>query len=137
VALVEPQCELRRLGSAAVDSTRCTACHGGKSGVSPGCNHPVGMTYQRAKGYSNGRLRSEGEVERRGVSLLDGRMECTSCHDGSSKWADHVVQLPGAPAEAASLPPAPGRAFQRRPGAARAGGAIDTTPLCSACHNVS
>ena len=137
VALATTQCELRQPGSDALDSQRCLTCHGTGGGAPEGCVHPVHVRYQQAKGYASGRLRSEAEVERRGVLLLDGRVECTSCHDGRSTWADHVVLLPGAAARAPSLPPATGRAFVRDPGPARSGGAIDSTPLCSACHHVT
>jgi hypothetical protein len=131
VARVELQCALRAAGSAALASSACLACHGGTAGVSPGCDHPVQVRYLSARGYATGRLRAEGEVERRGVVLVAGRVECTSCHDGGSPWADHVAQLPGAPVRAPSLPPG-------APAADRHGRrAIDTTPLCSACHAVA
>jgi len=137
VALVVPQCELRQGGSNGLASERCLACHGGQPGAPSGCSHPVSIRYQSARGYDRGRLHSEGEVERRGVLLLEGRVECVSCHDGASRWGAHVVLLPGAPADAPSLPPGLGRGDARRPGRARPGGTVDATALCNACHQMS
>jgi hypothetical protein len=137
VALVAPACELRQAGADALASERCLACHGGQPDAPSGCSHPVSIRYQSARGYDRGRLHSEGDVERRGVLLLDGRVECVSCHDGASRWGAHVVLLPGAPSDAPSLPPGQGHGDARRPGRARPGGAVDTTALCNACHQMS
>jgi predicted CXXCH cytochrome family protein len=83
-------CELRGADRARTPSHRCTACHDGTAATSvafstrgnAGGSHPVGVDYDGAA-RPFARLKPRAAVPPT-VPLVDGRVECTSCHDGAS-----------------------------------------------------
>jgi predicted CXXCH cytochrome family protein len=95
-------CELGRVDRAATPSRVCMSCHDGTAGAAVGfsmraggggMDHPVGVDYAAAAARRPGRYVPAGAVPR-SVPLVDGRVECTSCHDGASSSPSHVAAQP-------------------------------------------
>lgn len=93
----------------------------------------MAVDYRSAEIQSHGRLRPIAEVIRRGVLLPDGKLECVTCHDPRSQWADHIALPPGATVR-------PDEDAEETNGAAAAqpvlapGSRVSPKPLCLACH---
>lgn len=96
-----PVCELSRVDRAKASPRLCLSCHDGSVSAlaigwmnMPGSSfgHPVGVSYLDAlardpAGYA-GTLPPE-------VPLVDGKVACTTCHDGAARNPARVVELPG------------------------------------------
>jgi predicted CXXCH cytochrome family protein len=91
-------CALYRVDRARASSRECVSCHDGSISTPvfrmnmPGKDfgHPVGVEYQAAwtrdpGGYS-------GALPRE-VPLVDGKVACTSCHDGAARNPSRIVEL--------------------------------------------
>ncbi|ABS25240.1 hypothetical protein [Anaeromyxobacter sp. Fw109-5] len=126
-------CALSTLAADAALVADCVSCHGaGHAGTS---SHPVGADYGAAAARG-GSLRPAVEVVRRGVFLPDGRVQCVTCHDPRSPWADHLALPPGATPKRA-VNPADRATFEAEgePQAAPPPGTrVTPKPLCLACH---
>jgi predicted CXXCH cytochrome family protein len=90
-------CELRGADRARTPSYRCIACHDGTAaqtvtftsrGNASG-SHPVGVYYDMAA-RPFARLKPRAAIPTT-VPLVDGRVECTSCHDGASPRRGRVA----------------------------------------------
>ncbi|HEX9306891.1 MAG TPA: cytochrome c3 family protein [Anaeromyxobacter sp.] len=92
-------CTLSRVERAKTTSSACLACHDG--GVAPavgfemragggGFGHPVSVDYGRAASEHPTQYAPAGALPRE-IPLVNGRIECTTCHDGASATAKHVV----------------------------------------------
>lgn len=118
----------------------CTACHATHRGSR---SHPVDVFQMQSPS-----LRPAAEVVRRGVFLLDGKVSCLSCHDGSSPWKYKIALPPDAklrepvkPGDPSTYDPtqmAPSRMAGLTATTGRqvlpAGTEVSPTPLCKACH---
>ena len=135
--LADSRCELQRAGGERASGAGCISCHV----ASQYANHPVDLSYEpsrlRARTIA-GDLRPAAEVQRRGVRLVDGKVTCVTCHDASSKVADHLA----IPRDAEVRPAVNPRerssyAFGARPQRLEqvaAGARVSPTALCKACH---
>jgi len=89
---VDETCELARSPRAATGSRGCLLCHDGTltHAALPGprlagellANHPVGVDYEAARA-SDRWLRPSAQLPRE-MPLVNGRIECTTCHDARS-----------------------------------------------------
>jgi predicted CXXCH cytochrome family protein len=107
-ALADPDpetCGLQRVDRAATPSSDCMSCHDGSAAGAVGfsmraggggMDHPVAVDYDAASARHPGRYAPRGTLPA-SVPLVNGRVECTSCHDGASTAPNHVA------AEAAQL----------------------------------
>jgi predicted CXXCH cytochrome family protein len=93
-------CELSRMDRARTPSTACMQCHDGSAGPAVpyemkagggGMSHPVGVDYAAAAARAPGRYQPESALPR-DVPLVGGRIECTTCHDGSLTTPKQVVE---------------------------------------------
>lgn len=83
-------CELPQADRATTRAARCMACHDGSAGAgvqfrmragsTPGFDHPVEVDYASAAARNRGLRPAPGP----GTVLVDGRISCTTCHDGRS-----------------------------------------------------
>lgn len=126
-------CALSSLAADAALVADCVSCHGaGHAGRS---SHPVGVDYAAASARG-GSLRPAVEVVRRGVFLPEGRVQCVTCHDPRSPWADHVALPPGETPKRA-VNPQERATFEAEaaPSAALPPGTrVSPRPLCLSCH---
>lgn len=113
----------------------CLGCHEGTS-LRAHTSHPVDADYASAAGLTGSSLREPAEAQKRGARLPGGKVHCLSCHDPGSPWQSHVALPPGARVRAALViedadeGSGEGSAAQEpAPGAA-----VNTMPLCQACH---
>jgi predicted CXXCH cytochrome family protein len=96
----ETDCELRTADRAATPAAACLACHDGSvgTGVSfqmramnrPGFDHPVDVDYARAA-LRDRRLLPPALLPP-DVVLVNGRVACTTCHDGGGTERGHTVR---------------------------------------------
>lgn len=93
-------CELEGADRATTSSQRCIACHDGTAGspiafgVRPdgiGSSHPVEVDYGAAAARQPGRYHPAAMLPRE-IPLVNGRVACTSCHDGASPDPKRVVR---------------------------------------------
>jgi predicted CXXCH cytochrome family protein len=93
-------CELSRVDRARTPSTACTGCHAGAVGPGRtfemaaggrGMSHPVGVSYAEATAPAPERYAPSSELPG-DVPLVDGRIECTTCHDGALTTKNQVVE---------------------------------------------
>jgi len=91
-------CELSRVDRASTQSSTCMACHDGSVGptigsfqMEPGgMSHPVSMDYASVTANQADTYVAPTALPP-GVLLVAGKVECTSCHDGSLTTVNHVV----------------------------------------------
>jgi hypothetical protein len=125
-----PVCGLLQPGSESAASPGCLVCHGN---LAHG-GHPYDFMYPRA-GSPSELLRPLAEVTRRGLSLPEGQVRCTTCHERGSPWKYHLKLPPGAtPTHAVDLTR---RVTYENPGALpppRRGDDVGRKPLCLVCH---
>ncbi len=95
----EGTCELSRVDRASTPSYVCMQCHDGSvgtaipfqmSGDGKGMSHPVNVDYARVAARRPKVYAPPADLPR-DVPLVNGRVECTSCHDGSLSTRNHVV----------------------------------------------
>ncbi|BDG05252.1 hypothetical protein [Anaeromyxobacter oryzae] len=133
----QTECALTALPPDDARKAGCGACHGGHG------SHPVGVDYGSAAARGDGRFRLLADVVERGVYLVDGRVECVTCHDPSSRWKYHIAIPPGEMARAAVDLAQPSTYEDlsdwrkgKLPPPLPAGTAVTPTPLCMACHAI-
>lgn len=99
VAVPTGVCELGRADRGRTPAVRCMGCHDGSAGPGvefrmraggPGFDHPVDVDYGSAA-LRDPRLVAGAQLPRELV-LVDGRVACTTCHDGASTERAHVVR---------------------------------------------
>ncbi len=93
-------CELRFADRARTPTRACVACHDGSVGSEIGfevrathqanANHPVDVSYAEAAARDP-RLAPESALPP-DVILVEGRVACTTCHDGASTDRGHAVR---------------------------------------------
>jgi predicted CXXCH cytochrome family protein len=92
-------CELSRVDRARTPSTACTGCHAGAVGPGRtfemaaggrGMSHPVGVDYVDATAPAPERYAPAAELPG-DVPLVDGKIECTTCHDGALATKNQVI----------------------------------------------
>lgn len=96
--LPDEVCELTRVDRAHTPSARCVACHDGSAGVAMATgpagdghgNHPVEVDYAASAARDPERYVPAAMV-RPDVPLVDGKVACTSCHDGASPHPRRAV----------------------------------------------
>jgi len=92
-------CELARVDRARTPSLRCVACHDGSSGMAVTIgpagaghgDHPVEVDYAAVAARQPGRYVPLTQLPE-DVPLVDGKVTCTSCHDGASRHPGRVVR---------------------------------------------
>lgn len=98
----KPVCELERADRASTPSLRCMGCHDGSAGASiefhmaPGANgmsHPVEVDYAGVAARQPDRYHPAQALPRE-IPLVNGKVACTSCHDGASPDPKRVVAVP-------------------------------------------
>lgn len=90
-------CELTRPGLVRMSSRQCMGCHDGSIGTHAdvgltstlGGSHPVEMDYESAR-LSRPSTLVPAVLLPRAVSLDNGRVTCTSCHDVESTQPKHL-----------------------------------------------
>jgi hypothetical protein len=95
----ETVCELGRADRARTPSAQCLACHDGAAATGvgfaprasnlPGLDHPVEVDYEAAR-LRSPRLRPRAALPRE-IVLVNGRITCTTCHDGAAQTRAHTV----------------------------------------------
>lgn len=94
-------CELGRGDRRTTPSLSCLGCHDGSVGpgigfqMSPegrGMSHPVQVDYARASAARPGQYQAAATLPPE-VPLVDGRVECTTCHDGASRDPKRVAAV--------------------------------------------
>ncbi len=95
-------CELARVDRARTPSHACLRCHDSSVGSAilselrvdgTGASHPVGVDYARAAARSPTRYAPPESLPRE-VPLVNGKIECTTCHDASRPRPMRVDQSP-------------------------------------------
>jgi hypothetical protein len=127
----DPACLLLLPGSDGLPSEQCAACH---DAAGHGNSHPVAIDYQAAQAAPRSGLRSMEEAVRRGALFVEGRVECTSCHDRRSPWRHHLAILPGADVRPAVDRRAPATFEQDAAVPLPPGSDVGRKPLCLTCH---
>jgi predicted CXXCH cytochrome family protein len=94
-AAAKPRCLGAADGKAAQSSRTCLTCHdgaiaatvtnhlAGAAGAQIGAGHPVGVSYSIAFLRKPSRLQHPAMLDKR-INLVDGKVQCVSCHDLSS-----------------------------------------------------
>lgn len=88
---LESICSLRYADRSTTDSSECLGCHDGTIADSVGFStpirrtesHPVGVAYDDAQARGRARLRPRADLAA-ALVLVDGKVECTTCHSGTS-----------------------------------------------------
>lgn len=112
----------------------CLGCHEGTH-IAVHASHPFDADYAAAAARPRASLRAPAEAQQRGARLPGGKLHCLSCHDPGSPWKSHVALPAGARARAALvLGPDDGSGEASAAAAPPAGAAVNTMPLCQACH---
>jgi hypothetical protein len=90
----DAECELPWVDRSITTSSDCLTCHGALSNIvcyAPTCEpmrlHPVGAVYDE----SRHRLRPRSQLSS-ALPLVNGRVECTTCHDGNSELPANLAQ---------------------------------------------
>ncbi len=92
-------CELEGAERSTTSSMRCIACHDGTAGpavafqMAPdgrGMSHPVEVDYGAAVARQPDRYHPAATLPPE-VPLVNGRITCTTCHDGASPDPKHVA----------------------------------------------
>lgn len=125
-------CALKTLAPDAALAADCASCHG--SGHTSAKSHPVGVDYASAQAASKGGLATLDAVTHAGVRVPDGKVQCVTCHDPSSPWADHLALPQGAVPKAAAVPGVPETYESTPEGSPAPGSRVSPKPLCLACH---
>ncbi len=96
-------CELAGADRARTSSTRCIACHDGSTGApiefrmapdaTGGMSHPVEVDYDAASLRDPTHYHPSAALPRE-VPLVNGKVTCTSCHDGASPDPKRVAMVP-------------------------------------------
>jgi hypothetical protein len=89
----ESPCELEGTIRRVTGSVSCLSCHDGSMGpsISPGgtawsggvASHPVGIDYAAAANRHPGTYTPVSQLPQE-IVLVGGKVECTTCHDGTS-----------------------------------------------------
>lgn len=101
---LEPQlvdgevCTLARIDRARTPSSYCLGCHDGTiapsvtrfSEIRHDRSHPVGTDYAAIQATGFGALRPPAELDP-ALVLVDGKLECTTCHDGDAPSPSHTA----------------------------------------------
>ena len=80
-------CELARVDRARTPARACLSCHDGSVAASSipaptlGTSHPVGIDYAAARARAPDRYAAALPAD---LPLVDGRIACTTCHDGAA-----------------------------------------------------
>lgn len=98
-AVGESVCELQGAARARTPSTACMACHDGaagpgvsfvmRAGNQPGFDHPVEIDYAQASARDPRLVPPSGLPPE--LVLVQGRLACTTCHDGASSEPRRVA----------------------------------------------
>jgi hypothetical protein len=99
------ECELARVDRARTTSQRCMTCHDGSvgspifyatrpGGGAPLPGHPVGIEYAPYPARLPALYAPASRLPPE-VALVNGRVECTTCHDARAQTPDHVVLTNG------------------------------------------
>jgi hypothetical protein len=128
-------CKLFQVAPERVPAQECMGCHGMHT------THPVEIDYEAARYKGRTDLRRADEVVRRGVFLPDGKVQCVTCHEASSRWAYHLAIPPGALVRPA-VNTHDRSTYERRPTPSRPealpiGTSVSPTPLCTVCHTLA
>ncbi len=92
-------CELQGADRATTSSARCLGCHDGSVAAAIeldtrpggiGASHPVEVDYAQAAARQPRRYHPAATLPRE-VPLVNGKVTCTSCHDGASPDPKHVA----------------------------------------------
>ena len=95
-------CELGSADRARTPSVRCMGCHDGVVGkgvgfeMAPdgrGMSHPVEVNYAAIAARNPTRYHPAGSLPPE-LPLVNGRIACTTCHDGASPDPKRVVVVP-------------------------------------------
>ncbi len=95
-------CELDGASRARTPSIRCMACHDGSAGATVsfqmsadgrGMSHPVEVDYGAAVARDPAHYHPQATLPRE-VPLVNGKVACTSCHDGASPDPTRVAMVP-------------------------------------------
>ena len=125
-------CALETLAADAALVADCASCHG--TGHTSARSHPVGVDYASAQASSKGGLAPLDAVTAAGVFVPNGKVQCVTCHDPRSPWADHIALPPGAAPKAAAIPEVPETYEAGDTGQPAAGSRVSPKPLCLAGH---
>ena len=97
LASADGACQLSQIDRATTQSSTCMACHDGSAGptiafdmATGGMSHPVAVDYASVVAKYPDTYVPPVALPA-GVLLVNGRVECTSCHDGSLTTRNHVV----------------------------------------------
>lgn len=95
-------CTLHQVDRARTPSRSCIGCHDGSVGAAIpfqmrhsdlGASHPVDVSYDAAAAKKPGEYVPSSRLPP-DVPLVEGKVACTSCHDGQSTEPRQVVNLP-------------------------------------------
>lgn len=120
-------------------SQDCLGCHA--SSLPTGevhKSHPVDIDYSAATAKAGGKLRSADKVRGSGVTLVEGKVGCLTCHAFASPWK-YRVAIPKGATPRARVRIADRGTYEDEhaaaaSGAPTAGAEVSPKPLCEACH---
>jgi hypothetical protein len=84
-------CELPRADRTRTPSSRCLACHDGSAVRPLGPSHSVEVDYARAFARSPDLFVPAAMLGAEGVTLVDGKVACVSCHTAASRHQKHAL----------------------------------------------